>query len=488
MSRKKYRSDAVFFQEQGLTVIELAIVASLLSAILALAYTFWYFGFSSFVSAERRSDVQQNVRMATDFIHREVRFSTSVALLDATAVPAIGAIAPDTHYILLNGSAIEYRAKDVSQVIPQNIANNVHFNLTFTTSSDDLLSVVVSGAANNQQHALSSVIRLENLRHFDRVITGTGTPRTAIRFVRRTFNLPTTLFVTPSSVVEGTGSQEFTLTLLNNTFSDSFGTNSITLSDDFTGLAVTSVTKTNPASATVTLSGNLTRDIGSGQIRVESTGLAGGSALSAHVGVLTDTIFTLNILRSGEGNTTPAVGSHPFAQGTSVTLTANSTAPWQFHRWQIDNNTYHIAQRTVSMDSNKTATAFFRRPLTSIPGGSYVSHNGITYLKLTGADNRVMNLSLNGNGVWSNTSSRPSRSELEGGIWTNSLRIAGVNSYWTSDERNNPHGYYISSPTGEVSDDKKREIKGVREALTLQGTFFASSGRGTYMDPFILEK
>lgn len=488
MARKKFRFRSFFFKEQGLSLIELMIVSSLLLTVLALAYNFWHFGFSSFVSAEQRSDVQQNVRLATDFINSEIRFAASAELLDATAVPAAVAIAADTHYILLNGSAIEYRARNVSQVIPQNLADNIRFSLNFskTEISNDLLSVVVSGAINDQPpYSLSSQIRLENLRHFNRTITG-STTGTAVRFVRQTINLTPSLSVQPNAVVAGMGfNQTFTLALLNDTFSESFGIGNITLGGAFSELTVYSANRTGSASASVTLSGNLIANSGSGQILVDGSGLAGGSALSAQFSVVPDAIFTLNILRSGNGSTTPAVGSHPYPQGATATLDATATAPWQFRQWQIGSDIFFSAQLTVLMDSNKTATARFRRPLTGIPGGSYVSHNGFTYLKLTGANNRVMNLSLRGYGNWHIPSSPPSRSELEGGVWTNSLRIAGVNAYWTDTEHNANRGVYVSS-AGAFAHDSKNDTREIREARTLLGILFAYSGTGTREDPFIL--
>ena len=175
---------------------------------------------------------------------------------------------------------------------------------------------------------------------------------------------------------------------------------------------------------------------------------------------MTDAIFTLNILREGEGTTTPAVGSHQYAQGTPVTLNATATLPWQFHQWRIDSNTFFASEISVLMDNNKTATAIFRRPLTSIPGGSFVYHNENTYLKLTGANNRVMNLNLNPNGgPWLNADSRPLRSELEGGIWTNSLRIAGVGAYWTRTEHNPNRGDYVLS-NGTFNHESKTDTRG----------------------------
>lgn len=486
MTSKDFCSRSFLSKEQGLSLIELIVASSLLLTLLALAYNFWQFGFTSFVSAEKRSNVQQNVRLATDFIHNEIRFATSAELLGTNPViPAAQDIGVDTHYILLNGSKIEYRSRNVSQFIPISIADEIHFNLNFTKSGGNLLSVEIRGQTDGQQpFFLSSQVRLENLSLFNRTISGNTS--TAIRFVRRTFNPPLSLSAQPGAVVAGANfNQTFTLTLLNETFSEGFGQNSISLGGDFSGLNLAQAQKTAPAAATVTLSGNLTAASGSGQINVIGSGLTEGSALSAEVSVVPDAIFTLNILHSGNGSVTPQVGSHLYPQGTTVTLTATATAPWQFHQWQIGNDVFYSAQLTILMDGDKTATARFRLPLTSVPGGSYVSHNGITYLKLTGANNRVMRLNLSGSGNWSNTSSRPSRSELQEGVWTDALRIAGVNAYWTNTEHNDNRGVYVSSAKAFQHEEKNNAL-GIREALSLPGILFAYSGSGTITDPFIL--
>ncbi|MBS3898095.1 MAG: hypothetical protein KGZ54_08250 [Dethiobacter sp.] len=489
MTSKDFSSSSFLSKEQGLSLVELIVMSSLLLTILALAYNFWQFGFTSFVSAEKRSNVQQNARMATDFIHNELRFATSVELLNPAQIPAAQDIGTDTHYILLTGSKIEYRARNISQIIPKNIAGEVSFSLDFTKSDSDLLSVVIAAVIDKQQpYSHSSQVRLKNLSLFNETITG-GTHSTAIRFVRQTFNPPLSLSVQPGAVVAGTGfSQTFTLTLLNETFSESFGQGSITLSGDFSGLNVSLANRTGPATASITLSGDLTAVAsGSGQILIKGSGLTGGSPLSAAVSVVPDAIFTLNILRSGNGATTPVVGLHLYPQGATATLTATPTAPWQFHQWQIGNAFFSSAQQTITMDSDKTATSRFRLPLTSILGGSYVSHNGVTYLKLTGANNRVMRLHLSGSGNWSNPTPRPTRIELEGGIFDNSRRIAGVGAYWTSTKHNTNRGVYISS-TGAFQHEKMADSLGIREALSLPGILFAYSGSGTFADPFILNQ
>lgn len=477
---------------RGLSLIELMIAASLLVIVLAIGYGFYFFGLTSFTSAESRSDVQQNIRMATDFITREVRFASSMELLDAaTVIPAPEHVGDGVHYILLSGNAIEHRAKNVSRIIPGVISGSVSFDLSFAKSGshDDMLLIQVSGTGSGlQSYQLSSEIFLENLQHFGQNITVSGSDLKAIRFTRHTFVTPVSMSAQPGTVTEQTGfTGTFTLSLLNDTFDENFNSH-LSLAGDFSGLSVVSAVKSGASTATVTLSGDLVRGSGSGQIQVLADGLGGNSPLTAVVAVLpagSKETYTLTVIHSGSGNTTPGPGSHTYNQGDPETLTAAANSPWQFHRWEIGTDTYISPQVNITMDNHITATAIFRLPLTAIPGGSYVHHQGTTYLKLTGANNRVMKLELSGSGTWQNSESRPSKSELEGGNWTNTLRINGVNAYWIRDQHNPTRGIYVKT-AGDFDHQPKGNSLGIREALSLDGTLYAYSGSGTLESPYYL--
>jgi hypothetical protein len=73
--------------------------------------------------------------------------------------------------------------------------------------------------------------------------------------------------------------------------------------------------------------------------------------------------YTLTIAVTGSGTTTPAVGTHTYAAGTDVTLTANPIAGWEFSHWSGTNNNA-INPTTVTMNANKTVTATFEESVT----------------------------------------------------------------------------------------------------------------------------
>ena len=57
-------------------------------------------------------------------------------------------------------------------------------------------------------------------------------------------------------------------------------------------------------------------------------------------------------------------------------------------------------------------------PVGEYPGGNYVQYDGATYLKLTGATRRVMDLEVSGMSTWEANPNWPTKVELEGDDWT----------------------------------------------------------------------
>jgi hypothetical protein len=110
------------------------------------------------------------------------------------------------------------------------------------------------------------------------------------------------------------------------------------------------VANTSAASTTVTMNGNKT-------VTANFTTVA--------------TYYTLTMLvdDATHGSTDPAVGVHTHNAGQVVTVTATPASGWYFASWSGDVANTSAASTTVTMDGNKTVTAYFIRSNASI---SYV--------------------------------------------------------------------------------------------------------------------
>jgi hypothetical protein len=146
-------------EQAGLTVVELLIAATILVFVLAGAYTFFSFGWSSFDRGTDRAVVQNNLRMAAEAITKEVRFAEGISIIDTSDIP--DPVDDDDIYIFINNdSRIERKDKYESRIIPHELDSNVFLELDFERSSSNVLKVVITETRSNM--TLETEIRILN--------------------------------------------------------------------------------------------------------------------------------------------------------------------------------------------------------------------------------------------------------------------------------------------------------------------------------------
>ena len=69
--------------------------------------------------------------------------------------------------------------------------------------------------------------------------------------------------------------------------------------------------------------------------------------------------LTMAVSPTGGGTTTPAVGTHSYAEGTGVTITAMPNVGYAFDHWAGDVGDVNSAITTVTMDEDQSVTAYF---------------------------------------------------------------------------------------------------------------------------------
>jgi len=70
-------------------------------------------------------------------------------------------------------------------------------------------------------------------------------------------------------------------------------------------------------------------------------------------------IVTLTMAVNGSGSTTPAVGTHQYAENEVINITATAASGWQFDGWTDNVANSGSASTAVTMDVDKTVTANF---------------------------------------------------------------------------------------------------------------------------------
>lgn len=151
--------------KKGLSLVELIVAMSILLLVLAIAYPLYAFGERSFRVGSSQSIIQQNIRMASDFVSREVRYATNLRIYADMASAGIPNPIPSDHefnYIVIDGSVIKHLDKDGETIIPQGLSDGVIFDLVFQRKSGNILYVKISGTDNVRSYDIETEVLLLN--------------------------------------------------------------------------------------------------------------------------------------------------------------------------------------------------------------------------------------------------------------------------------------------------------------------------------------
>lgn|GEM_PF-3759917 len=590
VNERKYYFPALYSDEKALSVVELMIALSILLIVLALAFTFYFFGSRAFATGEERSLIQANVRLASMIITRELRYAEDVEIITGTPKHESGKRAIFKNN---NGQIIIRDEQGEERVLSGELSDAITFSdLTFSISPDDNKLFVFSVSAESkklQNYQLLSKVAPLNLKYAIRDNSNTGSG-SAVVYVLNPIKDNAELSVTPRLVFEATNHvQIFELSLKNEKYVNLTATG-IMLGGAFSDLSLgAEITVVDDKNALITLTGDYAE--GTGTITVLSSALENDLDLSADIDIITnlltiaedslpngiyqlpydrsltalggvspyifslesgllpaglsldmngrihgtptienesktfiikvvdsatpletrqtysreytiaisEQLYDLSMAYSGQGTTSPVIGSHSYAPGTVVAIRAEAASGWVFSEWleSIENtiSDKNRAETELIVTGNMVVTAVFTRtytPLYEIAGGSFLrdSENNI-YIKLTGNNYRTIkyNAGLSA-GPWNavNSDLMPGHVELEGGLWDNARRKEPDSKpYWTKTQpgSNKNDRYYVNN-NGEI---KTYNIQSsgsdayIREIFVFPRTTFVDLRDGTYANP-----
>jgi prepilin-type N-terminal cleavage/methylation domain-containing protein len=141
--RKKYLD-----HQHGLSLVELLVVLALLPIALTLGFMFLSFGTSTFATGEKQVDIQQNARLAADFITKELRIAEKVILVDSHSDLAGLGLETEGEYFLYylydeSGEIFYQKVEEgsVPQAIQEGITDKIEFVLNFRLGDEsDILN------------------------------------------------------------------------------------------------------------------------------------------------------------------------------------------------------------------------------------------------------------------------------------------------------------------------------------------------------------
>jgi prepilin-type N-terminal cleavage/methylation domain-containing protein len=159
-------------KSKGVTLVELLIVMAILGIVISLAFSMNIFSQRVYTMGEHKSDIQFNLRLASDYITREARYATGVEILDSTAtIP--DTVTNDDKYIFLDitGKSLIIRDKNGDRT-PVNVDG---LNILFKTAPPSkTLEFVVSGSSGTETFSLDSKVLILNLPKDQSIVDSAG--------------------------------------------------------------------------------------------------------------------------------------------------------------------------------------------------------------------------------------------------------------------------------------------------------------------------
>ena len=145
--------------KSGFTIIELIVTIGIIAIVLAMAYSIGDYGNKSFNSGSAKSDIQSHIRLAANYISKELRYSSNATIL--TTFPV--APDPNRNYIYTENGILKKYDNGVITNILGDTLSNISNTLEFTIDNSKTVHFNIQGNYKSQTFQLDSTISLLNL-------------------------------------------------------------------------------------------------------------------------------------------------------------------------------------------------------------------------------------------------------------------------------------------------------------------------------------
>lgn len=144
-------------RSEGFTLIEILVAFSLLSLVITCLYTFYFFSINSFTRGVAYSDLQQNIRVGSDFVKRELMFAENIELVQEDRVKYRQVGDSNSYELRQKGREIVLLINSVEQKVAYNI-EELEFDL-----DDNVLYFYIKGKDGNKTYNYNSTVELKNM-------------------------------------------------------------------------------------------------------------------------------------------------------------------------------------------------------------------------------------------------------------------------------------------------------------------------------------
>jgi len=162
---------------KGYTLIELLMVLAFLGIFMLIINSLNILGLKTFNFSSYQGNIQQNLRLATNFIIKEARFASDVEILNLSLSELITGMEKtdnEYHYIYLENNVLKYRYKDKSNYVADKIKE-----LDFNKSTKNILKFDMLGENSTHNYKLGIEVVILNMPQNKEILNSDGV---AIRY------------------------------------------------------------------------------------------------------------------------------------------------------------------------------------------------------------------------------------------------------------------------------------------------------------------
>jgi prepilin-type N-terminal cleavage/methylation domain-containing protein len=147
--------------KSGFTLIELIVTIAILGIVLTMAYSMGAFANISFNNGSAKSHIQSNIRLMSNYITKEIRYSSDVTILKT--MPDDEDIKPNKKYIYIDNEMLMQYANGKATKIFEDTSSNIVTTLKFEIQDSKTVNFNIQETLKNQTFQLGSTILLLNI-------------------------------------------------------------------------------------------------------------------------------------------------------------------------------------------------------------------------------------------------------------------------------------------------------------------------------------
>lgn len=142
---------------QGVTIVELLIALTLLGVVIAMVYSLYLYGMTSFSRGNQQASKQQEARLIGKILSEEIRYAFEVEVLHNLPVNH----RPDDAFILVQDGTV-LKVENGKQIVLADGIKTSDISLVFDTNASDpkVDFLIVMGSGKDEYELASSIVVL----------------------------------------------------------------------------------------------------------------------------------------------------------------------------------------------------------------------------------------------------------------------------------------------------------------------------------------